>query len=161
MPRRNHLYVGRAGQMAVMAEFLLRGYNVAVPEVDVDDDIFVVRDSDGVYSRIQVKTALAVATKRGYNARYAIRLDQLVTLSAPEIWYVFANRIGEIWQSFLVVPRPELALLYNQHQLGSQNQRGFLSLYLAFSGSAVTCSGQDFSHYLNNWNDWPYVQHDL
>lgn len=42
MPRRNHLYVGRAGQMAAMAEFLLRGYNVAVPEVDVGDDIFVV-----------------------------------------------------------------------------------------------------------------------
>lgn len=36
-----NLYVGRAGQMAVMSEFLVRGYNVAIPEVDVGDDIFV------------------------------------------------------------------------------------------------------------------------
>ena len=36
---RKSLYVGRSGQMAVMAEFLIRGYNVAVPEVDVGHDI--------------------------------------------------------------------------------------------------------------------------
>ncbi len=113
MPRRNHLYVGRAGQMAAMAEFLLRGYNVAVPEVDVGDDIFVVRDSDGEFSRIQVKTALVTETKHGYNARYAVRLDQLLTLSAPELWYVFSNRSAGRWQSFLVVPRPELAIIAN------------------------------------------------
>jgi hypothetical protein len=33
-------YVGKAGQLAVMGEFLLRGYNVAMPEVDVGDEIF-------------------------------------------------------------------------------------------------------------------------
>jgi hypothetical protein len=31
--RKQNLYVGRAGQMAVMAEFLWRGWNVALPEV--------------------------------------------------------------------------------------------------------------------------------
>ena len=38
--------------MAVMSEFLDRGYNVAVPEVDIGDDIFVVHDGSGVYRRI-------------------------------------------------------------------------------------------------------------
>jgi hypothetical protein len=37
-------YVGKAGQLAVMAEFLLRGYNVAMPEADVGDVFFVVED---------------------------------------------------------------------------------------------------------------------
>ena len=45
--------------MAVMAEFLARGYNVAVPEVDRGDDLFVVRDDNGELSRIQVKSASA------------------------------------------------------------------------------------------------------
>lgn len=36
--------------MAVMAEFLVRGYNVAIPEVDIGDDIFVVRDSYVTFS---------------------------------------------------------------------------------------------------------------
>lgn len=42
-----------------MAELVSRGYNVAVPEVDIGDDIFVVRDRDGQLSRVQVKTANA------------------------------------------------------------------------------------------------------
>ena len=43
-----------------MSYFLLRGWNVAVPEVDVGDDIFVVDDKKGVFYRIQVKTSQAV-----------------------------------------------------------------------------------------------------
>jgi hypothetical protein len=38
---RQHLYTGKSGQLAVMAELVSRGYNVAVPEVDAGDDIFV------------------------------------------------------------------------------------------------------------------------
>lgn len=146
--------------MAVMAEFLLRGYNVAVPEVDIGDDIFVVRDGHGEYSRVQVKTALVTATRSGYSARYALRLDQLLTLSAPEIWYVFANRLDKVWVSFLVISRPTLDTLYNQYQLGSLNRQGMLSLYLTYTDTQVRCSGRDFSEYLNNWDAWPYVQHD-
>ena len=29
---KQHLYTGKSGQLAVMAEFLSRGYNVAVPQ---------------------------------------------------------------------------------------------------------------------------------
>ena len=43
---RKSLYIGRAGQMAVMAEFLLRGYNVVIPEVDVGDDRAVCSSQD-------------------------------------------------------------------------------------------------------------------
>lgn len=77
MSKRANLYLGRAGQMAIMAEFLDRGYNVAVPEVDVGDDIFVVRDSSGVYTRVQVKTSTARITRRGSTALYSLRLSQL------------------------------------------------------------------------------------
>jgi hypothetical protein len=42
-----------------MAEFLIREINVAIPEVDVGDDILVVRDDNDVISRVQVKTANA------------------------------------------------------------------------------------------------------
>ena len=51
------LHVGKAGQLAVMSEFALRGYNVAIPEIDTGDDVFVVNDQKGAMSRIQVKTA--------------------------------------------------------------------------------------------------------
>ena len=35
-----------------MAEFLLRGWNVAIPEVDTGDDIFVVQDENGTLRRV-------------------------------------------------------------------------------------------------------------
>ena len=70
-------FVGRAGQLAVMAEFLLRGYNVAMPEVDVGDDIFVVHDRRGTLWRIQVKTALGKPRSYGYSGQFAVGLKQL------------------------------------------------------------------------------------
>jgi hypothetical protein len=33
------IYVGQAGQARVMSEFLIHGYNVAVPEIDDGDDL--------------------------------------------------------------------------------------------------------------------------
>ena len=57
MRDKSNLYIGRAGQLLVMSEFLLRGWNAALPEVDVGDDVFVVKDEDGTLFRIQVKTA--------------------------------------------------------------------------------------------------------
>lgn len=157
MPDQEHLFTGKAGQMAVMAEFLLRGYNVAVPEVDVGDDILVVRSGNTEYSRVQVKTTTLKQTRNGYSGRYVLKLSQLVTISAPEIWYVFANRFEDKWQSFMIVPRPALHSLYEQHNLGSLNQNGLLSLYITYSANKATCSGQDLSRFLNNWSDWPPV----
>jgi hypothetical protein len=40
-----------------MSEFLLRGWNVAIPEVDEGDDIFVVRHETSRLMRIQVKAS--------------------------------------------------------------------------------------------------------
>ena len=68
-----NLYVGRAGQAMIMGEFLIRGYNVASPEVDRGDDLFVVRDEDGVLKRIQVKTANAVERNLTDSARVSPR----------------------------------------------------------------------------------------
>jgi hypothetical protein len=51
-------YVGKAGQLAVMAEFLLRGYNFAMPEVDDGDDVFDIKNESGELWRVQIKTAI-------------------------------------------------------------------------------------------------------
>jgi hypothetical protein len=39
-----------------MAELALRGYNVAIQEIDIGDDVFVLNDSTKQAVRIQVKT---------------------------------------------------------------------------------------------------------
>jgi hypothetical protein len=40
-----------------MSEVLLRGWNVAVPVVDVGDDVFVIDDNDKTTYRLQIKSA--------------------------------------------------------------------------------------------------------
>ena len=41
MSKKNNLYLGKAGQLATMSYFLMRGWNVATPEVDVDMTEFI------------------------------------------------------------------------------------------------------------------------
>lgn len=83
--------------MVVMSEFLDRGYNVAVPEVDVGDDLFVVRDSSYEY--------------------------------------------------------------HDGDGLGSINKNGYLNLYVKFEKGRALCSGIDLSKHVNNWSEWPSINH--
>ncbi|MEO5728468.1 MAG: group I intron-associated PD-(D/E)XK endonuclease, partial [Byssovorax sp.] len=107
MEKKSHL--GKAGQLAAMAEFLLRGYNVAIPEVDVGDDIFVVDDRIGDLSRIQVKTATTLrgASYRRASAQFKLSRHQLENARPVDLTYVFVLRRFGAW-SFYVVPRQAL-----------------------------------------------------
>jgi hypothetical protein len=151
MPGSN--YVGKAGQLAAMAEFLLRGYNLAMPEVDAGDDIFVVHDRSGQLWRIQVKTAVGKRRGYGYSGQFAIALSQLRNLKQPDLIYVFALRKEYQWE-FLAIPRDTLWEEHRDQGIGSVI-RGNVILTLRFRAQDVICSGQDFQRYRNNWQPWP------
>lgn len=158
MSQKQSLYVGRAGQMAVMAEFLLRGWNVALPEVDVGEDIFVVKDETGDLSRVQVKTATAKSLQIGYSAQFNISLSQLLTKRVPDLVYVFALRSFEGWGPFVVVGRDEFAREHENHGVGSVS-RDDLILRFSVQSSTLQCSNRDFLEYRNNWSRWPAIRH--
>ncbi|UUO08694.1 hypothetical protein M4951_10325 [Blastopirellula sp. J2-11] len=67
-------YIGKAGHLAVMSEFCIRGYNVAMPEIDIGDDVFVVNDTSGAYWRIQVKGTEETRKKRGRGSLFSCRV---------------------------------------------------------------------------------------
>ncbi len=159
MAGRAHLYLGRAGQMAVMAEFLARGWNVAVPEVDIGDDIFVVRDRDGTLFRIQVKTGAARQKKDGLTVTFSLSHDQLTNPLVPDLTYVFAVRQSQAWSAFLLIDR---LVLEEEHQIfgvGSLTKKGFVVLNVSLASGKALCSGRDFSTYLNDWSKWPVIPH--
>ena len=59
MPSLQH--IGKAGHLAVMAEFANRGYNVAIPEIDIGDDIFVeFSETENLCGFDQIKTMLVM-----------------------------------------------------------------------------------------------------
>src|SRR4051812_37844432 len=91
-------FVGKAGHLAVMAEFLLRGYNVAMPEVDVGEDIFVVNDGVERFWRIQVKTAIGVRRGYGCSGQYQVPLAQLRHFGFSPLFYIFVLRWEGRWE---------------------------------------------------------------
>lgn len=149
-------YVGKAGDLAVMSEFLYRGYNVAIPEVDVGDDVFVVHDREGDLYRIQVKTATGIPRKQGYSGKYSIPLKQLETPSKPDLDYVLALRKGVGQWEFLVISREPLYAAHVDHPLGAVVE-GNLILYVSFRDADVVCANRSFQQYRNNWNRWPIL----
>lgn len=153
-----NLYIGRAGQMAVMAEILLRGWNVALPEVDVGDDVFVVEDETGNLSRVQVKTATARVQKNGFSAQYRVALDQLQTPRTPDLIYIFAVREASRWGPFLVIDRSLLLTEHVQHGVGSVSG-GSIVFRFVYQPLAVDCGRRSFLPFRDDWSRWRVLKH--
>ncbi len=142
--------------MVVMSEFLVRGWNVGIPEVDVGDDIFVVRDSDGDFHRVQVKTANARGKLR-LSASYSFPLEQLRTPSQPEVTYVMVIRNGVKWTDFIVIRRTELWTLHSDGMGNKVDDR--MILRLKIREETIFCGDTDLSRYRNNWDRFPVIDH--
>ena len=163
MTRRANLYLGKAGQMYVMAEFLERGWNVGAPEVDVGDDIFVVRDIDGDLSRIQVKTARAQLHSYGYSAQYNVRATQLAALREPPLDYFFVVRTDDVWGPFVVIRQGELQRLAVTEAMGSRTSSSHIFRFRYFEDDGeitrIDCSGRDLTSHINDFSTWERIEH--
>jgi len=151
------LYLGKAGQFVVMSEFLVKGWNVAIPEVDIGDDIFVVKDENGDFSRVQVKTATGKKTNYGFSAQFNIPISQLEKVFVPDLFYVLAIRFNQQWNNFLVISRYELLTEYQVHNVGSKQQNQLL-LYIQFRETEVICSKRDWTVFHNNFDNWEDIE---
>ena len=81
-----------------MAEFLHRRINVAIAEVDVEDDVFVVKGSDESVIRVQVKSATAEEQQNSYAGTFGVPETQLlVPNDTPALVYVLALRHDNGW----------------------------------------------------------------
>ena len=103
MEKRSHL--GMAGHHAAMSEFLYRGYNVAVPQVDIGDDVYVVEDQRGTMWRLQIKTTDQPEDRSGV---YQLSRRQLRELKANELFFMFMVRWRGRWR-FILIRRDQLA----------------------------------------------------
>lgn len=158
MSKKKNLYLGKAGQFVVMSEFLVKGWNMAIPEVDIGDDIFVVKDQNGDFSRIQVKTATGQKKKYGFSAQFNIPLLQLEKVFTPDLTYVLTVRFDGKWGCFLVVKRDTPLEEYQLFNIGS-TQGTQLILYVKFDGKGVSCGNRNWTRFYNNFDDWEEIDH--
>jgi hypothetical protein len=164
MNGRGNLYLGKAGQMHVMAEFLERGWNVGAPEVDVGDDVFVVRDEGGDLSRIQVKTARATDREYGYSAQFNVSSNQLKMTREPPLDYVFLVRREDDWGPFVVIRQTQLDELVETQRVGSR-ANGKLIFHVGYETDAngavtsVECSDVELDDFVDDFSSWPRISH--
>ncbi len=114
--RKTHF--GRAGEYFAMSELLLRGWNVAVPVVDVGDDVFVIDDNDKTTWRLQVKASERIVKEgpavpgAADSFQFSLSRKQLRTVQPVELFYMLMMRLGRGWR-FLVIPREALSEIRN------------------------------------------------
>lgn len=157
MKKNYHLYLGKAGHLVVMSEFLTRGWNVAIPEVDIGDDIFVVQDDNGTLRRVQVKTSTATKRQTGFSGQFNVPLNQLRNIANIPVHYVFVVRNNDQWTQPLVIRQDYLLDHWQNDKIGSEGE-GHLNLYFSYSTNRVESSGIDLSKYVSDFADFPLIE---
>jgi len=149
----NNLYFAKGGETVAMSELLLRGYNVAVPAVDVGDDIYVVEDAESNLIRVQVKSSNCRKRRYGYMGQVKLPLAQLRSNKKTKLVYIFALRFEGRWL-FVVTSRDRLEEEVELHHIGAKNKKVmWLTFQYNVKENTLLCSGKDFSMYLD-WEEY-------
>ena len=151
------IYIGKAGHIAVMAEFSYRGYNVAMPEIDKGDDVFVVNDTTGAMWRVQVKTARPQQQRNSARYQFRIRETAIATPQTPELHFVFVMRKDKGWR-FFVIARDVLRNYTRQNPpLGTPSGDFRQIVVTLHNDNRLTGSRIDLSHHLEDWMAWAEI----
>jgi hypothetical protein len=156
MKKNYHLYLGKAGHLAVMAEFLTRGWNVAIPEVDIGDDIFVVQDDNGTLRRVQVKTATTTVRQNSFSCQFKVPLNPLKNITNILVHYVFIARHDNQWTKPIIIRQDYLYKHFEIDKMGSESKDNII-FYFSFSNEKIECSGYDLSQYISDYSDFPIL----
>ena len=140
-----------------MSEFLTRGWNVAIPEVDIGDDIFVVQDDNGTLRRVQVKTSASVPLTNGYKGQFNIPVKQLENITNIPIHYVFIVRHDNKWSEPVIIRQDNLLGHRQNHKIGSV-YKGNLNLQFSYLSDTIKCSKIDLSKYIADFSDFPLIE---
>lgn len=150
------LYLGRAGERYVMSEFLARGWNVAMPDVDIGDDIFVVGDNLGIFQRIQVKTSQATTRENGYSVQFNFSIKSLKVPLGTNLHFALVVRKDNQWTDLLVIKSEILQDFYTNSRLSDEPKENIV-LYFSFQEKSITCSKVDFTSFRRNFSDFPDI----
>lgn len=161
-------HFGRAGEFFAMSELLLRGWNVAVPVVDVGDDVFVIDDNDKTTWRLQVKSSKCerLPAGDGVRAKFTLSRAQLRTAQPVELFYMLMVRLDARWR-FLVIPRTDLLGIRDAYvdATDTREARGrkplgdaaakvdALALEIVLKGDDVRGWDAPLADYLDRWPD--------
>lgn len=134
------------------------GWNVAIPEVDIGDDIFVVQDDDGTLRRVQVKTSTSTVRKDSFSGQFSVSVKNLRNISTILVHYIFLVRHENEWSKPVIIRQDYLLDHFENNKVGSE-AKGNITFYFSYTRGKVDCSGQDFTNYIGDFTDFPKIEH--
>lgn len=155
MPDSN--YIGKAGECAIMAELLFRGYNVN--NMMVDEGIDLVASMNNVFYYIQVKTKSVDEQNRFYfqikhesfgtfigtQMRYALVARCKLNNEDRNVYFIFSNNDIQRFISMGTIPLPSANSIYLSIKIEYDTRTGKAYIYDGKNRDEVT-------FYMNNFN---------
>lgn len=155
------LFVGASGEHAVLSELLIRNYNVAVPDVDLGTDSYVININDGGSKRIQIKTALIRQTKNGWQCGLVFRKDYLRP-NYMGIDYLFAPLRDESinkWNNILIIKMDTLYVyLQNNGYDLSGKKKMTIPLKFVSKRNKYYIKNEEITAHIDDWSAWPKLK---
>ncbi len=158
MTKKFNQYLGKEGHLKAMSEFLMLGWNVAIPEVDIGDDIFVVQDENGTLRRVQVKTSTSTDRTDSFSGQFSVSVKNLRNISNILVHYIFLVRQNDEWTKPIIIRQDYLLDHFENNKVGSE-AKGNITFYFSYTKGKVECSGQDFTNYIKDFSDFPKIDH--
>jgi hypothetical protein len=149
-------YKGKAAQLHVMSQLLLRGWNVAIPEIDTGDDILVVKDNTGDLRKVQVKSTYTILQEddTGFKVKFNIPGKQLIKEQPVELTYFFVVLKNGVWHNqIIVIQRDQLE--YKLSLMKEDISKENINFYVTFSKEGVISQSEDFSDFINDYSLFP------
>lgn len=139
-------FIGKAGEHAVMAELLYRGFNSSL--MAVDEGVDIVASKNNQYFHIQVKTSAL-----GANGKYAffIKNSSFEANNGGKVFYILVMRSADGTTKFAVIPSVQLSIHRGTGVVGGANG---ISLFVTpdDKGRSFTMNkGHSIDQFINNF----------
>lgn len=163
MGRIKDLYTGLAGELSVRSEFVLLGWNVAVPEVDTGTDTFVIDDKNNTSLRVQVKTTFINKSSLGWSCGVNFKKSKLRPGLFDVDYAIFALRDKEKneWNSHIIFKIDDLYSTITEAGYDIFENENNLRIPIRYSIKENTyyIKSVDISTMIDDWSHWPEIQH--
>lgn len=155
-------HVEKAGRLAVMSEFVFRGFNVANPAFDACKDLVVFDERTSAMFRVYIQSEVARVTKAGARVRFVVPERIYRWQRVPQRRFIFTFRVRSDWR-FIILTDEELRNLVMKHEIGTvqktkrdDGNEFIFEIMIATNGTPEVPGkpGFDIDHYFERWNLW-------
>jgi len=108
--------------------------------------------------RVQVKTSTATQRQSGFSGQFSVSVKNLRNITNILVHYVFITRKNNQWTKPVIIRQDYLLDHFENNKIGSEHE-GNITFYFSYSNDKVECSGKDFTKYIQDFSDFPFIAH--